>query len=295
MTGGRPLRILVPGADGQVGWALARADPQIVAFGRKELDIADPTAVAARMEEVRPDLVVNAAAYTAVDRAEEDAEAAFKANRDGPAHLAAACARAGIPLIHLSTDYVFDGRRTEPYAESDAPSPLGVYGESKWAGEEAVRQTLERHLTLRVSWVFGIHGNNFVKSMLRLGAELEELGVVADQRGCPTAADDIAATLLTLGRKIVDDPPAEAWGTFHYGGQPDASWFEFAQAIFQNKEAPAPRLRAIPTSDYPTRAERPADSTLDCRRLKRVFGIERPDWREALKRMIDSLAEGEGS
>ena len=196
------MRIIIVGAQGQVGWELTRRAPllghEVLAWDVAELDITDAAAVNRALTASGAEVVINAAAYTAVDRAEQEPESAFAVNRDGPAHLAAACHRLHIPLLHISTDYVYDGAKIDPYVEDDPTTPLGVYGASKLAGDEAVRQVLPRHLILRVSWVFGIHGQNFVKTILRLAREREELRVVADQSGCPTYAGDIADTLLEL-------------------------------------------------------------------------------------------------
>jgi len=241
------------------------------------------------INDFQPDAVINAAAYTAVDRAESEVEAAFAVNRDGPANLARACERAGISLIHISTDYVFDGSKQGAYVEGDPVSPLGVYGESKLAGEEAVRTLCPKHLILRTSWVFSAHGNNFVKTMLRLGAEREELGVVADQFGKPTSAAEIARLILdTL-------PDTEGkWGTYHLA-QPDAvSWHGFAEAIFdaakrQGIVMKVEQVQPISTADYPTPARRPANSELDCRLLKSVFGVTIRGWRESLAEVIGEL------
>jgi len=292
----RPMSILVCGANGQVGWEVVRqgraAGLDVLALARQELDIADADAVRRCFVQIAPRVVINCAAYTAVDRAEKEIEQAFAANRQGPANLAAACRRAAIPLLHLSTDYVFDGSKASPYKEDDPVAPLGVYGQSKWEGEEAVRNTLAHHIILRVSWVFGVHGHNFVKTMLRLGSERDELRVVNDQKGCPTAAADIAATLLRLATAVAGKE-AVAWGTYHYCGVPATTWYEFAKQIFATAEhimnRPSPRLIPIPTSEYPTPAKRPANSVLDCGKLESRFGIRAAEWSAALQSMIAEL------
>ena len=224
-----------------------------------------------------------------MDRAESEPDLAFAVNRDGAAHLAEACAEAGIPLVHFSTDYVFDGTKGAPYTEADAPNPLGVYGQSKWAGEEAVRERLDRHVILRTSWVFSAHGHNFVKTMLRLSGERDELRVVADQHGNPTAAADIARAALRIAQRAVAEPDA-AWGTFHFAGTPATTWHGFAEAVVaearRHGEVRAERVEPIPTSDYPTPARRPADARLDGTRLARVWGIEPPPWQPALARVV---------
>ncbi|HXH03636.1 MAG TPA: dTDP-4-dehydrorhamnose reductase [Candidatus Competibacteraceae bacterium] len=286
------MRLLLTGANGQVGWEIAR---RAAAYGlmldardRAGLDITDAPAVARAV--AGADLVINAAAYTAVDRAEQDEAAAFAVNCDGPALLAAACAERGIPLFQLSTDYVFDGTKPGPWQEDDPAAPLGVYGQSKWQGEQAVRARLARHLILRVSWVFGRHGHNFVKTMLRLAREREELRVVADQVGRPTCAADIAAVLLELARRHAAGSDL-AWGTYHYGGEPAVSWHEFACAIVAEGRAREPlavqRVVAIGSADYPTPARRPANSVLDCSRLAATFGIAPRPWLSGLRRMLD--------
>lgn len=286
------MTLLITGAGGQVGSELARQAPEagfeVTALGSADLDITDAGAVAAAVGE-GIDLVVNAAAYTAVDRAEQESDRAFAVNRDGPANLARACAVRGIPLLHISTDYVFDGRKSEPYTEDDPVDPLGVYGRSKWAGEQAVRERLARHLILRVSWVFGVQGHNFVKTMLRLMREREELRVVADQRGCPTYAGDVAAALLSVARRLPfsDD---SSWGTYHFCGSPATSWHGFACTIRDRVgrfvTPVTRRVVAIDTADYPTPAARPANSVLDCRRIREMFGIVPSDWSRGLEQVL---------
>lgn len=267
----------------------------IHALSRKALDITDAEAVSRVVADVQPGVVVNAAAYTAVDRAEDEPEAAFAVNRDGAAHLAAAAFRAGIPLIHLSTDYVFDGSSTAPYTPYDPAAPIGVYGRSKWEGEMAVRSRLARHLIVRVSWVFGIHGNNFVKTMLRLAGERNELKVVSDQTGGPTYAGHIADLLLALCQRITRNQMMP-WGTYHYSGAPAVNWHEFAKAIVEGGRKqrlinhPVAVL-PIGTEDYPTRARRPAHSVLDCRGLETAFGLAQPSWKQGLNEMLAHLAE----
>lgn len=287
------MRLLVTGANGQVGHALVRqGGAAVVGRDRAALDVTDREAVRRAVQEHAPDLVVNAAAYTAVDRAEAEEETAFAVNRDGPAHLADACAEAGIPLIHLSTDYVFDGAKGAPYVEEDDTAPLGVYGLSKEAGEEAVRERLGRHVILRTSWVFGDHGQNFVRTILRLGRERDVLRVVADQRGNPTAAADIARAVLEIAERIVGGEEA-SWGTFHFAGQPATTWHGFAEAILAEARHQGPvraeRVEPIPTSAYPTLAPRPVDSRLDGSKLATVWGIDAPPWRPALRAVVSSF------
>ncbi len=291
------MKLLVLGANGQVGFELRRAalpaGMTMTALDRAGLDIARREDVFAAVARERPDLVINAAAYTAVDRAETETEAAFAANAAAPGHIAAACAGAGIPLLHLSTDYVFDGSKPEPYREDDPVDPLGVYGKSKEAGERAVRAALARHVILRTAWVYGVHGNNFVKTILRLAAERPELRVVADQHGAPTAAADIAAALVAIAGRI--GAGRGDWGTFHFTGAGATTWHGFAEAIVA-LAAPhtgkRPPVAAIATADYPTPARRPANSVLDCSRIAAAYGIVARPWRTALAEVVAELLAG---
>ncbi len=288
------MRIIVIGAKGQVGWELTRRAPllghEVLAWDVAELDITDAAAVDRELAASGANVVINAAAYTAVDRAEQEPELALAVNRDGPAHLAAACNRLNIPLLHISTDYVYDGRKPGPYVEDDPVAPLGVYGRSKAEGDEAVRRLLPRHLILRVSWVFGIHGHNFVKTILRLAREREELRVVADQYGCPTYAGDIADTLLELARRTAEIDANGAWGTYHYCGEPATTWHGFASAIVEMARAREPlatrSVIAIATADYPLPSPRPVNSVLDCAKLAARFGIRPRLWRAGLDVVI---------
>jgi dTDP-4-dehydrorhamnose reductase len=288
------MKLLVLGAGGQVGHELCRlawpAKYEIAAFDHHRLDIAQREAVAAAAARERPDIVIHAAAYTAVDRAESEPDVAWAGNCTGPANLAAACHDAAIPLIHLSTDYVFDGSKTGPYREDDPVKPLGLYGESKEAGERAVRDALVRHVILRTAWVYSAHGHNFVKTMLRLAAERPVLRVVADQIGSPTSAADIAAAIGAIVRQL--DAGNNRWGTYHFAGGGAVSWHGFAEAIFElatRWRGPPPRVEAITTADYPTPARRPANSVLDCSRIDAVFGIVPRPWRQALAEVIGEL------
>ena len=289
------MKILVFGAGGQIGREVCRAawPPRyaILPLDRNAVDIANSAAVSAVLDRETPDLAINLAAYTAVDRAESEPEAAWAANCAGAAHIAAACDERARPLIHLSTDYVFDGRKTGPYREEDAVGPLGVYGRSKEAGERAVRAALARHVILRTAWVFGAYGANFVKTMLRLAAERPVLRVVADQRGCPTAAADIAAALMVIVGHIERGEPK--WGTYHFVGAGAVSWHSFAEAIF-DLAAPQlgarPQVEAISTDQYPTAAQRPMNSVLACLKIQDAFGISAPSWREGLARVIREIA-----
>jgi dTDP-4-dehydrorhamnose reductase len=294
------MRILLTGANGQVGWELSNRGRQrgleILALDRSALNIKDPSSVEKEVSQPGVFLVVNAAAYTAVDQAELEPELAFSVNRDGPAYLASACAKAGIPLIHISTDFVFDGEKRGPYHETDQVSPLNVYGKSKAAGEIAVRERLQEHIILRTAWVYGVHGNNFVKTMLRLGREREVVHVVDDQYGCPTYAADLAETILKIAAQFLDDGQVQ-WGTYHYCGKGVTSWYGFAEAIFSvAAEYAALRVRQvepISTAQYPTAARRPANSVLDCSLVERSFGIVPKPWDESLARMLEQVLSGE--
>ena len=290
------MKILVLGTSGQVGSETMLADwgPDTVLIGlaRPDIDMAQPGTIDAAMAAHAPDLVVNATAYTAVDKAESERETAFAVNRDGPARLAALCAEHGAALIHISTDYVFDGSKPTPYVESDPVCPISVYGASKEAGEAAVRAACPRHVILRTSWVYAAHGANFVKTMLRLGRERDEIGVVADQTGAPTSAADIAAAIVAIAKRIAEFPDSVAWGTYNLTGAGATTWHGFADRIFQRlerAEGRRPRLRAIATADYPTPASRPANSRLDCARVRTAFGVSPPAWEDSLDRVLDRL------
>ncbi|GAB0056207.1 dTDP-4-dehydrorhamnose reductase [Candidatus Magnetaquicoccaceae bacterium FCR-1] len=292
------MKLLITGAQGQVGQEIvalaAQRNLHPIPLGRNDLDITDPQAVRAALEAHRPDLAINAAAYTAVDLAESQPDAAFAVNRDGARHLASACAAMRLPLIHLSTDYIFDGRQSTPYRETDPPAPLGLYGVSKWEGEEAIRALLPHHLIIRVSWVFGLHGKNFVKTILRLARERESLAVVDDQTGGPTAADDIARMLLEVAGNALQ-PGFSDWGTYHYQGAPAVTWHAFARFIVatagERITLPVREIRPIPTEEFPTPAQRPANSRLDCQRIHDRLGIAMPDWRLAARTLIPRLLD----
>lgn len=285
--------ILVTGGSGQVGGALARLagpDVEIVAPGRNALDLADPEALTAMVDARAWGAVVNCAAYTAVDKAESDIVSAWTINALAPAALAAATAAAGIPLLHISTDYVFSGTKPNFYTEDDPVAPLGVYGASKLGGELAVRSANPRHLILRTAWVVSATGSNFVKTMLRLGAERPQLRVVADQKGCPTSADDIARAILAILPRMGDGP----YGTYHFVNSGEASWHELAEAVFARAAIHGmspPSVEPIATSDYPTPAARPANSRLATAKITRDFDISPRAWRGAIDEIVDRLVK----
>ena len=278
------MRALVFGQTGQVATELARLLPDARFLGRDQADLLDPAACAAAIAGAEADVVINAAAYTAVDRAETDEAAALQVNGAAPGAMAQACADLGIPFLHVSTDYVFDGSGTAPWRPEDPVAPLGAYGRSKLAGEQAVRAAGGRHVILRTSWVFSAHGANFVKTMLRLGADRPALRVVADQIGGPTPAGGIAGALLTMADALRQ---GAAGGTYHYAGAPDTSWACFARETFAQAGL-AVTVEDIPTEAYPTPARRPLNSRLDCATLA-DFGIARPDWQQALAEVVSEL------
>ncbi|MDE4175227.1 dTDP-4-dehydrorhamnose reductase [Phaeobacter sp. PT47_59] len=279
--------ILVFGKTGQLARELAAHDG-VACLGRDQADLSDPDACGEIIRARAPVAVINAAAYTAVDRAEEEEELATVINGVAPAAMARAAADLGIPFVTLSTDYVFDGSGETPWRPEDATGPLGAYGRSKLAGEEAVRAAGGTHVLLRTSWVVSCHGNNFVKTMLRLGAERDRLTIVADQIGAPTPARDIAAACLEIAKQLIQDPGKS--GTYHFAGTPEISWAGFAREIFARAGLSC-EVVDIPSSDYPTPAQRPLNSRLDCALLETVFGISQPDWRLGLNEILKDLGE----
>lgn len=290
------MKILLFGKTGQLGNACLAAlgNHQLVALDRAAADFSQPEQVAQAVMRERPDIVVNACAYTAVDKAESEQALAFAVNRDSVAAMAGACTELGIPCIHVSTDYVFRGDGSEPYRELDSTDPQGVYGQSKLEGEQQLQAANPRHVILRTSWVFSAHGNNFVKTMLRLGRERDQLGVVGDQLGNPTFAGDIAGVIAHLVQDYSDRGELP-WGIYHCSSNGTCSWFEFAQEIFQRAEArgmleAAPAVNRITTADFPTPAKRPAYSVLDLSRLEAYLGRPMPDWREGLDSVLEALA-----
>jgi len=279
------VRIAVFGKTGQVGRALSRF-PDTYCLGREEVDFSEPDAVRQAARMIEADAIVNAAAYTAVDAAEADEKTAHLVNSVSPGALAEIASERGIPFLHVSTDYVFDGSGARPWQVDDPAAPLGVYGRTKWEGEEAVRVANGPHAILRTSWVFSAHGGNFVKTMLRLGAERDMLRIVADQIGGPTPAAGIASALMTMARALAKD--AGLTGTYHYAGAPYVSWADFAREIFAQSGRQV-IVSDISTQEYPTPAKRPRNSRLDCSTLLSDFGIERPDWKAALKSILKEV------
>lgn len=283
------MKILVFGKTGQVARELHRRAPvgvELTMLGRDCADLADPAACAAAIRAAGVEAVINAAAYTGVDTAEEDEALATTVNGAAPSAMAQAAAGAGVPFVHISTDYVFSGDGTAPWTPDAPTGPLGAYGRSKLAGEQGVRGAGGCHAILRTSWVFSAHGSNFVKTMLRLGQTRDVLNIVADQIGGPTAAADIADALLTMADALVRDPDKS--GTYHFAGTPETGWDCFAREIF-SRAGLAVTVTGIPSLDYPTPARRPLNSRLDCSATKTVFGIKRPDWRISLDRVLTEL------
>lgn len=287
------MRVLLTGANGQVGRCVqdlfATTAHQLIAVDRAALDISDAEAVNAAFEQYRPELIINAAAYTAVDKAETEPELAAQINTLGPANLARAAASIDAALIHISTDYVFDGNKATPYVESDATSPQGAYGQTKLAGEREVQRYCRKHVIVRTAWVFSEYGNNFVKTMLRLGSERDALSVVADQVGCPTYAGDIAKACLAVCEAEQDG--RASYGVYHYCGDEAVSWHDFASVIFKQAVAlgvldKAPQLTAISTTQYPTPAQRPAYSVLDSGRFAQIYVRPASDWQLGLMNKV---------
>jgi dTDP-4-dehydrorhamnose reductase len=292
------MRILVAGGQGQVGSALAQQGLEqnldLIALGRQDLDITSAESIAAVFTDYEPDLLINAAAYTAVDKAESESELAYAVNETATALLAVACAARGIPMLHISTDYVFDGRKNSPYVETDAVNPIAVYAKSKEAGERALRERLERHIILRTSWVFGVQGNNFVKTMVRLAKDRNRLTVVADQFGGPSSARGIADALLTIAAQY-QSGSSIAWGTYHYCQKPYVSWHQFAEAIVARAIEiglvdHAVEVAPIPSSEFPTPVVRPKNSRLDINAIE-MIGVEETDWLPDLDPVLKLLYE----
>lgn len=285
------MRILITGCHGQVGSSLTEQlanheNTEVLALDREHLDITNQEAVYSAVTEFQPTIIINAAAHTAVDKAEEEVDLSYAINRDGPKYLAQAAQSVGAAMLHISTDYVFEGNKAGEYVETDATKPQGVYGKSKLAGEIAVAQACNKHIILRTAWVFGENGNNFVKTMLRLGECRDALNIVGDQFGGPTFAGDIANTLIQIAKRITQGNEVE-YGIYHYSGLPHVSWFDFADAIFgiavgQGVLVNKPSLTSITTDQYPTPAKRPSNSRLSTEKITLGFSVKASDWKAAL-------------
>ncbi|MEZ9027564.1 dTDP-4-dehydrorhamnose reductase [Vibrio cyclitrophicus] len=285
------MRVLITGCYGQVGSCLTQqlannGNITVRGLDREHLDITNQKAVSTAVAEFKPTIIINAAAHTAVDKAEEEVDLSYAINRDGPKYLAQAAQSVGAAILHISTDYVFEGNKVGEYVETDATNPQGVYGESKLAGEIAVAEACEKHIILRTAWVFGESGNNFVKTMLRLGENRDALSIVGDQFGGPTYAGDIANTLIQIAKRI-HQGDAVKYGVYHYSGLPHVSWFDFADAIFdvaveQGVLAKKPRLTSITTDQYPTPAKRPSNSRLSTEKITLGLSVKASDWKVAL-------------
>ena len=291
------MRLAVTGKNGQVVsalQALAGPDLEIVALGRPELDLARPDTVFKALRDAKPDVVVSAAAYTAVDKAESEPDIAFAVNRDGAKAVARAANDIGVPVIHISTDYVFDGTKTTAYVENDPTGPASVYGRSKLEGEHAVSENTENYAILRTAWVYSEYGSNFVKTMLRLSESRDEVNVVADQFGCPTSANDIAVAIVLIARKLATDPAPHLRGVFHMSGTGETNWAGFAKQIFEFSAENGGKsmiVNDITTAQYPTPARRPANSRLDCSKLEEVYGIRLPEWQTSTRAVMAALAQ----
>ncbi|MER9952313.1 dTDP-4-dehydrorhamnose reductase [Mesorhizobium sp. M0047] len=291
------MRLVVTGREGQVAASLLeagqrRAGVEVVAIGRPELDLARPDMVSEAIAAAKPDIVVSAAAYTAVDQAEDEPDLAFAVNAVGAGKVAEAARRLGVPVVHLSTDYVFDGSKDSAYVETDATAPASVYGASKLAGEQAVAAANPHHLILRTAWVYSPFGKNFVKTMLRLAADRDEIAVVADQWGNPTSALDIADAILHAAAQLHDDKSFGASGIYHLAGTGETNWSGFARHILDTSRVsggPWARVRDIATMDYPTKARRPASSWLSSAKFASAFGWDAPDWRQSTEAVVRRL------
>ena len=284
------MKVLVVGRSGQLAQALSRSrwpdGMQGVFLGRPALDVRDPASIAATIDANAPDLILNTSAYTAVDKAESDADAAFALNAEGPRNLARAAAAHKVPLVHLSSDYVFSGPKQRPWREDDPVVPQGVYARSKYQGEQAVREMLNEHVILRTSWVFSAGGTNFVHTMLKAAEEKPTLSIVDDQCGCPTWADDLARVLIEMAAK------RGPHGTYHYCGSGPVTWFDFAREIFARSKGKRPDLKRISTAAFGSPAPRPEWSVLDTAKILRDYGIEQRPWREGLDQVMQDLAVG---
>jgi dTDP-4-dehydrorhamnose reductase len=295
------MRLLITGWQGQLAKAmtqsaLRRSDVSACAVGRPGLDICQIGTIERAMADVRPDVVINTAAYTAVDAAESDEALAFALNAEGARLMAESAAQRGIPIIHISTDYVFDGTKSTPYVETDAPSPANAYGRTKLAGEIAVAAANPRHVILRTAWVYSAEGKNFLRTMLRLADERDEVRVVADQLGSPTYAPHLADAILSIATRLSSTEGPRAWGLYHAAGSGETTWHDFAVEIFRQRAAvggKAPRVVAITSAEFPTPARRPANSRLDCTKLERTFGLRLPAWPDGVRACFTALRNAE--
>lgn len=284
------MNVLITGCQGQLGHCLVNllskyTNINVAAYNKKQLNVTNERQVQQVLSAFKPDVIINAAAYTSVDQSESNTEACYAINRDGPLYLAKAASKLNSLLIHISTDYVFDGEKHTPYVETDIPNPQNVYGKSKLAGENAVMEHCSRYVIIRTSWIFGEHGDNFVKTMLRLAKNRSEMNIIGDQFGGPTYVEDIAKALITVINKFSNSSQS---GIYHFAGEPYVSWYLFARAIFQaakkyNCLSESPTINKITTIEYPLPAKRPANSRLDCSKINTVFGISSSNWNLALK------------
>jgi len=292
------MKILLTGAGGQLGktfYDIANEQQRnVIPLTKDDLDISDVIAVEKQLKEINPAVVINAAAYTLVDKAENEKQKAAAVNITGAKSLAIVCKQMNVPLIHISTDYVFDGSLLRAYAETDKPSPVNYYGESKFLGEEAVRQIYDKHIILRVSWVFGSYGNNFVKTICRLAKNKSELRIVNDQFGCPTATDNISLVILQIVDGIINENFSE-YGTYHYCDKPQSNWYEFTVAIVEelkkHQSLQVENIIPITTNEYPTPAPRPKSSVLNCKKIETVFSIKQYEWLPVLENLVKDFSE----
>jgi len=296
-----PAKVVLTGAGGQVGKELMRLsggklDVQVIGMGHFELDVTSPVSISNALNIHKPDVLVNTAAYTAVEKAESEIELAFEVNGNGAEILAQICAERQIPLIHLSTDYVFDGKKKQPYTEIDTENPINIYGKSKYEGEKAIRSVLNEHIILRTSWVFGIYGHNFVKTLLKLQKKRSPLNIISDTIGCPTAASDIAMVIIQLVSQVFQKKQMQ-WGTYHYCGDNTACWYSFAKEVFKTVSmatgSPLPQIIPISSEDYPSVIQRPANTALSCQKIKNAFGISPCNWEKGVQKVVNTLMNKE--
>jgi dTDP-4-dehydrorhamnose reductase len=289
------LKLLVTGREGQLAQSLLECATEaltVIALGRPDLDLANPPSIRRALDMHRPDVVVNAAAYTHVDKAETEPDEAVRINARGAGYVAEACADAGVPLIHISTDYVFDGEKCSPYVESDAPGPLNAYGRSKLAGEQAVLEACPRPIILRTGWIHSPFGRNFVTTMLRLAQTRSEIAVIDDQHGTPTYAPDLATAILAIAQRVVREKGTDLWGVYHISAEGETTWCGLAREVFRRARdcgGPTATVRPIPTSAYPTPARRPLNGRLEAGKLARTFGLRLPHWTTGVERCVRRL------